>query len=114
MSNKVAATWHPGTAPDSTPIDRAVDRWTHEMGLLPDEVDGTHVHAIRAALSAALTNDADPADDPIAQTVHAHRLTFDPRAPMGYHCMCGTVDESEGGHSIHVADAVRAAILGEA
>lgn len=64
----------------------------------------------RAAVSVALH---DPDDDVIARTIHAHRLTFDPRAPLGYHCTCGAVDESEGGHSVHVADAVRAAILGE-
>ncbi len=72
----------------------------------------------RAAVSAALTNDADPPDDLIARTLLEHRWDDGGYDGMGFLCICGHVTgpgedgETSWAFSVHIADAVRAAILG--
>jgi len=63
-----------------------------------------------AAVSAAL-HDPDDAMDSLALIIGQHEVDYTVR-DVRLHCRCGAVDDSMGGHFVHVADAVRAVILG--
>lgn len=72
--------------------------------------------AARASVSAALH---DPDDDVIARTLLAHRWDDGGYDGMGFLCICGHITgpgpdaDTSWAFSVHIADAVRAAILGE-
>ncbi|MDF2915967.1 MAG: hypothetical protein K0S70_184 [Microbacterium sp.] len=105
---------------DRTPIDRAAEALTRAQHVDGPEDMSLAEKAARVALSAALTNDADPADDLIARTLLEHRWDDGGYDGMGFLCVCGHVTgpgedgETSWAFSVHIADAVRAAILGEA
>jgi hypothetical protein len=96
----------------STPIDRAagaLDMYVHASSYPRPAVLR---EAARDALSAALTNDADP--DWLVKVLHAHRLDIMRREDVV--CLCGheygriyrPIDVDR-----HRTDAVRAEILGD-
>jgi|GEM_PF-5378360 len=94
---------------DQTPaLARATEALVHEFGLLPEEAEGMHDDAARAAVSAALTNDADP--DWLARVIYESTYPGVDGLPEW-----DEMDPAGATRLIHgiYADAVRTAILGE-
>ena len=90
----------------STPhLARATEALVHEFGLLPEEAEGMHDDAARAAVSAALHDPDDP------ESLWLYGAAIDAAAAL-----LGTTLLTES-YIVAVraaVDAVRAAILGEA